>query len=202
MPPAFVLSQDQTLHKNYFNNQSCYKLFKRIDLARFLCVIWTTFKFNVNCQVTSHYSIFKQLSAIKLIIYQPRRFAYRIAAWYLIYHKFEICQILFSTFFKLFLFQPCRSVSCWTNRGMRFNISQFGLLSNLISNFFSIFLSTIIKRILSAFGDVLFNLPQKSVLSNLKSNFFLIFLVNYHLVSLSSSGDRALNYHRMLKKQI
>ena len=61
---------------------------------------------NVNCQVTSHYSIFKQLSAIKLIVYQPRRFAYRIAAWYLIYHKFEICQILFSTFFKLFYFNP------------------------------------------------------------------------------------------------
>ena len=61
MPPAFVLSQDQTLHKNYFNNSRCQIFLRRIDLARFLCVIWTTFKFNVNCQVTSHYSIFKQL---------------------------------------------------------------------------------------------------------------------------------------------
>ena len=62
MPPAFVLSQDQTLHKNYFNNFRCLTLFKKDRFSSIFCVIWTTFKFNVNCQVTSHYSIFKQLS--------------------------------------------------------------------------------------------------------------------------------------------
>ena len=138
MPPAFVLSQDQTLHKNYFNNFRCLTLFKRIDLARFLCVIWTTFKFNVNCQVTSHYSIFKQLSASQLIVYQPR------------FNSLPNCGVIFNlaqvwrlsnfvlNFFQTFLFQPRRPVE--PNCGVGFNISQFWSLSNLISNFFEVFL--------------------------------------------------------------
>ena len=105
MPPAFVLSQDQTLHKIILTT-SVVMIFLKNRLSSISLCNLNYIQINVNCQVTSHYSIFKQLSAIKLIVYQPRRFAYRIAAWYLIYHKFEICQILFSTFFKLFYFNP------------------------------------------------------------------------------------------------
>ena len=137
-------------------------------------MIWTTFKFNVNCQVTSHYSIFKQLSASKPIVYQPR------------FNSLPNCGVTFNlaqvwrlsnfvlNFFQTFLFQPRRPVE--PNCGVGFNISQFWSLSNLISNFFEVFFCSSASQRFPAFCGVRFNISQKFNLSNFVWNFFEIFL--------------------------
>ena len=141
MPPAFVLSQDQTLHKNYFNNSRCQFLFKK---NRFSSISLCDLNYiQIQCKLSGYIALFNfqtTLSYLQLIVYQlaqscdcsvmfnlaqfwdlsnlilnfsqtflfqPRRNTFQhFAAWDLIYHSFEICQILFWTFSQTFLSAP------------------------------------------------------------------------------------------------
>ena len=76
MPPAFVLSQDQTLHKLKFVYQIIWSKHYLFDLRLIM-------KFS---RFTSHYSIFNQLLSFK-------------SAYFIIYHQFRFCQIYFWRFF-------------------------------------------------------------------------------------------------------
>ena len=121
MPPAFVLSQDQTLR--------IIKLYRRNLNLRSNFLFWFIFFDSfwiAQCKlsVTSHYSIFKQL--------------HHDLWWF-----FNISQIInlsnqvlnfFQLFFNLVFFINHRSLG-----DMVFNVSQVFVLSNRIWKFFSIF---------------------------------------------------------------
>ena len=121
MPPAFVLSQDQTLR--------IIKLYRRNLNLRSNFLFWFIFFDSfwiAQCKlsVTSHYSIFKQLhhdlwwflniSQIFNLSNQVLNFFQLFlilcflstialwATWFLIYHKFLFCQIEFENFFDFF----------------------------------------------------------------------------------------------------
>ena len=155
-------------------------------------MIWTTFKFNVNCQVTSHYSIFKQLSASQLIVYQPR------------FNSLPNCGVRFNisqvwrlsnfvlNFFQTFLFQPRRSIE--PNCGVRFNISQFWNLSNLISNFFEVFFAALPRNAFQRFAawGLIYH---KNLTCQILFEAFFDFFISSSLSSSCSICDRALNCH-------
>ena len=138
MPPAFVLSQDQTLHKIILTT-SVVMIFLKNRLSSISLCNLNYIQINVNCQVTSHYSIFKQLSATiaDRLSTSPLRLP-NCGVTFNLSQVWDLSNFVFN-FFQTFLFQPCRSVYRQPNRGLRFNISQFELLSNLISNFFRFF---------------------------------------------------------------
>ena len=56
MPPAFVLSQDQTLHKNYFNNSRCQSLFKK---NRFSSISLCDLNYiQIQCKLSGYIALF------------------------------------------------------------------------------------------------------------------------------------------------
>ena len=93
MPPAFVLSQDQTLRKiKLFYRKIRFKAFKILRLE----INFVSCEFS---RFTSHYSIFNQLTRI------------RASDRDIIYHRFFTLQIVFEKFFDFFskpgIFQIC-----------------------------------------------------------------------------------------------
>ena len=120
MPPAFVLSQDQTLHKHKFVYQK--------NLIKALLIRLTSH--NEFSRFTSHYSIFNQLASVW-------------GACCLIYHQFWFCQINFEDFFNFLsashhqVFQP----------RTRCRLSEFGAFYNIdpISNLCKLFLKLFSK---------------------------------------------------------
>ena len=149
MPPAFVLSQDQTLRKiNYFIRKS--------DSKHFNCVVLTTsvmpmsqiefsrlhrtIQFSISChslQVTviqnitslqlcqaQIWNIFNFLSAFASVSFRHRRECRN-----LIYHKNLFCQTKFLKFLSFFISLSCPSEQL-RRRKTRHNISSKIFLSN------------------------------------------------------------------------
>ena len=149
MPPAFVLSQDQTLRKiNYFIRKS--------DSKHLNCVVLTTSVsrclklnsqgyialFNFQSAVTLsgdghiRYHIFAALSSanlkyflIFLSAFVSVSLRYCCECRNLIYHKILFCQAKFLIFFKFFISLPC-SHELVMGRRTRHNISSDFILSN------------------------------------------------------------------------
>ena len=143
MPPAFVLSQDQTLHKNYFNNSRCQIFFKK---NRFSSISLCNLNYiQIQCKLSGYIALFNfqttaatQRPALSSAPLNSEPFCG------VLFNITQVCVLsnfIFNFFFKLFYFSSALIRSA--NRGMRFNISQFWNLSNLFSNFFESFLSAL-----------------------------------------------------------
>ena len=137
-------------------------------------MIWTTFKFNVNCQVTSHYSIFKQLS-----VYSTDRLSNSLDSLTNRSVLFNLAQVwdlsnFVLNFFQTFLFQPpsfaFQRFAAW---GLIYH--SFEICQTLFQTFLKVFFAAL-PLTLAVFCGVRFNIPQIFNLSNFVLNFFQTFL--------------------------
>ena len=138
MPPAFVLSQDQTLRKiKLFYRKIRFKAFKILRLE----INFVSCEFS---RFTSHYSIFNQLPVVST------------GDSFIIYHRFLFLQAQVWKFFKLFsdphfqyrFISACHFVACLQEAQQKHNISPIFIFASPFLKFFQFFSNSHFRSVL------------------------------------------------------
>ena len=145
MPPAFVLSQDQTLHKNYFNNFRCLSFLRESTSSISLCDLNYI---QIQCKLSGYIALFNFQTTFSFSTDRLSTSLYHLANRSVIFNLAQVWHLsnFIFNFFKLF-FISTSAVRLSANCGVRFNISQFWSLSNLLAKFFKIFFNSAFRKL-------------------------------------------------------
>ena len=151
------------------------RFLRRIDLARFLCVIWNYIQ--IQCKLSGYIALFNFQTTFSLLNWSfinsldsltNRSVSFNLA------QVWDLSNFVLNFFQTFFISTTVVRFAAFCD--VRFNISQFWNLSNLISNFFWKFFFAALPLTLAVFCGVRFNIPQIFNLSNFVLNFFQTFL--------------------------
>ena len=175
-------------------------LFKRIDLARFLLCDLNYIQ--IQCKLSGYIALFNFQTTFSFIADRLSTSLHHLANRSVIFNLaqvWDLSNLVFNFFQTFFISTPpfaFQQIAAWSLIYHGLKICQ--ILFQTFLRFFSapLFVS------FATFDSVIFNISQFWYLSNLKLNFFSSFLSTVCRLSLSSPGDRALNYHTTDKLQI
>ena len=174
MPPAFVLSQDQTLHKNYFNNSRCQIFFKK---NRFSSISLCNLNYiQIQCKLSGYIALFN---------FQTTAATQRPALSSAPLNSEPFCGVLFNitqvcvlsnfifNFFQTFFISAqlwfVQRIAAWDLIYHSFEICQ-----TCFQTFLKVFYQ-LCRLTHPAFCGMRFNISQKTYLSNFSLNFFDLF---------------------------
>ena len=170
MPPAFVLSQDQTLHKNYFNNSRCQFLFKK---NRFSSISLCDLNYiQIQCKLSGYIALFNFQTTFSFTADRLSTSLLHLANRSVIFNLAQVWRLsnFIFNFFKLFYFNLAalafQQIAAWYLIYHRLKFCQ-----TLIQTFLKVFFAAPPRNDL-AFCGVRFNISQKFNLSNFYLNFF------------------------------
>ena len=111
------------------------RFLRRIDLARFLCVIWNYIQ--IQCKLSGYIALFNFQTTFSFIADRLSTSLHHLANRSVIFNLAQVWHLsnFIFNFFQTF-FISTSAVRLSANCGVRFNISQFWGLSNLFAKFF------------------------------------------------------------------